>query len=418
MTSVIEYFHYNNTISANFFIQKKKNLLNKIQQQASMNQANLINSKLSIAQSYLQNLVSGSSVTSKELESAIINSMNTTHNLGSSLEQIGANISGFLVNKQGQLSSNAQVLQSNYIAGYGALSQVIQATQSKKGTIMDIKYLTEILNKCNPSALSATVKQTGTYLGDIGEVAGQILLKNIGDELLNTAFKNVPGVTATVTNVGDKKTLSNLNTVTTDNILVIRGINNKILFSLNLSNKMNAKFMTNAQSTKYPIKIASKKIHRFLAEQKSDKSDWEYNIYNMISYHWDSQIKGRRDYYLTRNATSIMRQTVGMQMLYDHIYGTGETFILGNDKIKDKVLLMSYGNKIFASTDVLKSALAKYAQKERFNMARIEMNRGTWFENHGNWQHGKVASDIMTSYDVQKKIGNFNLSYSQTINFY
>ena len=112
-----------------------------------------------------------------------------------------------------------------------------------------------------------------------------------------------------------------------------------------------------------------------------------------------------------------MRQTIGMQMLYDHVYGTGELISSQEQYIPDTVYLMAYGNKIFASEDVLKSALARYAHKQKFNMARVEMNRAVWFNPKGLWQRGKTSSDIQNEYDVQKKIAAFNLTYMQRINF-
>lgn len=416
--SAIEYFHYNNTLSGNYFKQKQEKILQNMRNQLSQVKFSKLNSALSQAELNLQQMVQGTdNVTEQELKKAIEKSLAQHTNLGTSLETISKNISGY-VQQQGQfLNPNAKALQQAYSQGYGNLYNLIQQVRAKNGTTMDTKFLNKILQQTNPKALLPGVAQIGTYLGDIGEVVGQALLKNIGDELLSTSFKNIPGVTATVENTGNQKTKPlGIHTATSDNVLVIRGSNNTILFQLNLSNKMNTKFTVGATSTGRVIKIASKKVGQFLKDQTEDQEAWEKAVYNTFSYHWDNSKRGRRDYYTTSSGT-LMRQTIGMQMLYNHIYGTRESISSGDQLISDTVYLMAYGNKIFASEEVLKTALARHANKQRFNMARVEMNRAVWFNPKGMWQRGKVNRDIQNEYDIQKKIAAFNLTYQQTVKF-
>ena len=202
------------------------------------------------------------------------------------------------------------------------------------------------------------------------------------------------------------KTESN-SALTTDTLLVIRDKSGNVLYHLNLSNKMNTLFRQSSTSSSRAIKLRTTTVNAFLKEHE----DWSGPLFNTISYHWDTSLGQRVDYLNYKGG--LARQSLGLQILYDHLFGTREKFSYYGDIFKDEVQLISYGTKIIASTQVLKQALFTKAMNDKNKLKMAYIDRSSWFKN-GNDQN---ITNVIDEYDAQKRILQFDLIYSQTINF-
>jgi hypothetical protein len=133
------------------------------------------------------------------------------------------------------------------------------------------------------------------------------------------------------------------------------------------------------KSTKRAIKLRSSTVGSFLSELNDE--EWSSHLYNIISYHWDEN-KGERVDYLTKKVGEIARQTVGIQMLFDHVYGTKGSFAINEGEIfKDEVHLIAYGTKIISSNSVVKNAIFTKAMKEKNRLIMATIDRSSWFKN-------------------------------------
>lgn len=272
--------------------------------------------------------------------------------------------------------------------------------------------LQQIVNQLDGNAIVQGVGDIANTLGKLGELAGLIQLSQIADELLATSFKNInrDDIKVELYNIGQQRTLTN-QTLTTDNLLVIKR-GNEVLFQLNLSNKLNTKFSASnmQKSTEHAIKLRTTTVSAFLTQNPN----YARPVFNVYSYHWNTSTHQREDW-VPSDVGVVARQTIGLQILYDHIYGTRGTFQLDDGQMfKDEVGLIAYGNKIIYSDQVLRDALFTKSMQEKKakNLIQARIDRKDWF-NTENIATG--PTNIINELDAQRRIAKFNIMYMQTL---
>ena len=396
--SYIQYLDYEPSVAYSFFAQRQNALLLANTKSAFESNEARLNQILSNAQQGLTKLTNNI-VTEENLAAAIANGMEASAALSGDLEKMAGSISGYF----SAADSKAAALRSQYEAGYADFENLVSSVLKSGRVTVNHSELTQILSNLHPDQIQSAFNDVANPLGWIGELSGLPLLSSIADSLLKTSFKNIPGVTVDIVNTGALYTDKG-SRLTTDNLLVFRQ-GNQVLYQLNLSNKLNTVYTDKAKNTKRAIKLRTTTVKSFL----SGHDDWAEHVYNIISYHWDTNKDIRVDY-LTGQG-NIARQSLGLQILYDHIYGTKESFAVGDDIFKDEVQLIAYGTKIIASNDVLRHALFTKAMNDKKKFTMITIDRKSWF--HDGDEQGKTY--IQNEYDAQKKIAAFGLIYKQTL---
>lgn len=357
------------------------------------------NAILSKAQEGL-NKITNEYVSEEQLAKTLSQAMNKSNNLSEDLEKMAGSIRGYF-NEANQIAGK---LRKEYENGYEEFEMIINTVLRSGRVLYNKKELEQLLKNLSPEEIQKNFNDIGNPLGQIGELSGIALLSNIADELLETSFKGMPNIQVEIANVGKKRTLNN-QVLTTDNILIIRQ-NNQILYTLNLSNKLNTAYTSKTKSTKRAIKLRTTTVNAFLGEH----DDWAPSLYNIISYHWDTKQDKRIDY-LKLSQGIVARQSLGTQILYDHIFGTKGTFSIEDDLFKDEVQLIAYGTKIIASSSVLKNTLFTKAMKDRKKLGLAQIDRSRWFKDGD--EQGRTY--IQDEYDAEKKIAAFNLIYQRTL---
>lgn len=396
--SYIQYVDYNPSVAFSFFAQRQNAMLLANTKASFDNNEARLNKILENAQQGLTKLTN-EIVTEEHLAAAIQSAMDASNRLSNDLEKMAGSISGYF----SEGDAKAKQLRQTYEAGYAEFEDIVRSTISSGRVTIDKDKLLSVLEKLNPNQIMTAFNDVANPLGWIGELSGLPLLSNVADELLKTSFKNIPGVTVEIINTGALFTESG-SRLTTDNLLVFKQ-GNKVLYQLNLSNKLNTVYQDKSKNTKRAIKLRTTTVNAFL----NGHNDWAAHVYNIISYHWDTKKDMRVDY-LNGNG-NIARQTLGLQILYDHIYGTKESFVAGDDIFKDEVQLIAYGTKIIASNSVLRHALFTKAMNDKKKYTMITIDRKSWF--HDNNEQGKTY--IQNEYDAQRRIAAFGLIYKQTL---
>ena len=397
--SYIQYLDYSPSVAYRFFAQRQNALLLNQTKKSFDNNEERLNKILNNAQQNLKGLTNNI-VTEEHLAEALSQATLKSDNLSIDLELMASSISSYF----SEANSAAEDLRKNYENGYAEFENLVNSVLSSGRVTIDKDKLSEILNNLNPNLIKQKFNDVANPLGWIGELSGLPFLSQVADNLLETSFKNIPNVSVELVNTGASITDQG-SRLTTDNLLIFRQ-GNQVLYTLNLSNKLNTQYTNTSKSTKRAIKLRTTTVNAFLKQHE----DWAPYVYNIISYHWDSNKDMRVDY-LTGEG-NIARQTLGLQILYDHIYGTKESFSINDDIFKDEVHLIAYGTKIIASNSVLRHALFTKAMndKKKFIMASID-SRKSWF--HNNDEQGKTY--IQNEYDAQKRISAFELIYKQTL---
>lgn len=398
--SYIQYLDYEPSYAYNFFAQRQNALLLANAKSAFDNNEARLNQILSNAQQGL-NKLTNSIVTEENLANAISKGMEASSVLSADLEKMAGSITSYF----SEADAKAAQLKNLYESGYDNFEVLVNSVLKSGRVIVNQKELAQILNSLHPDQIQTAFKDMANPLGWIGELSGLPLLSNIADQLLESSFKDIPGVTVEIINTGALYTDKG-SRLTTDNLLVFRQ-DNRVIYQLNLSNKLNTMYQAKSNSTKRAIKLRTTTVNSFL----SDHEDWAEHVYNIISYHWDTTKDMRVDYLTGKG--NIARQTLGLQILYDHIYGTKENFLVGNDIFKDEVQLIAYGTKIIASKNVLRHALFTKAMNDKKKFTMIAIDRKSWF--HSGNEQGKTY--IQNEYDAQRKIAAFNLIYKQTLQY-
>ncbi len=401
----IQYEDYQPDIHASFFREKKENLLFFKKYNTEQDNNEKFQTILAKAQEGLSK-VDNQYVTTEALGNAVTKSMDSLSGLSKDIEQIAQSMNKYFT----EADKLSKYVNKEYEDGFGRFELLMQEVINK-GSIITSKDDVEILLKrLKPENLKNEFAEVGNPLGKIGELVGMIQLYKIGEELVKTCFqdKKYKNIEIEVINVGEKSGTQKDNTkttLTTDNLLVIRQ-GNEVLFSLNLSNKLNTAYKSESKTTKRSIKLRTTTVKSFLKEH----FDWSEHVYNAISYHYDTSKKERVDF--LDHDSGIARQTLGIQILYDHIFGTRSSFEVGGKTFSDEVALIAYGTKVVASSNVLKNALFTKAMnsKKKHIMAQIP-DRRDWIK--GEFKTGK--SYIINELDAQRKINSFSLIYSQTL---
>lgn len=397
----ITYVDYNLSDAQRFF-EQKRNALTLFKQNSTIDEnEKRLNQILSNAQKDLTSLTN-EIVTEEALKNAIQNAMNTNSALSGDIEKMASSMNIAFFN---EANEKARDLREVYEKGYEEFEFLTSSVLKSGRVLVNKNQLIEILNNLNPTEVANKFKEVANPLGWIGELSGLVLLNDIANELLESSFKNIPNVQVELVNTGSFFSDQG-SRLTTDNILIFRS-DGKVIYQLNLSNKLNTAYKANSKTTKRAIKLRTTSVNAFLNEHQDD---WPSPIFNIISYHWDTSKKSRVDY-LNSSVGSIARQTLGLQILLDHIYGTKETFSINEDIFKDEVQLIAYGTQIIASNSVLKNALFNKFMKDKNKYRMATINRKDWFQD-GNEQGETYIYD---EFDAQRRILKFELIYSQTL---
>ena len=396
--SYIQYLDYKPSVAYSFFAQRQNALLLANTKSAFDSNEARLNQIISNAQQGL-NKLTNNIVTEENLANAISKGMEASAALSGDLEKMAGSISGYF----SEANSKAAQLRNLYETGYTDFESIVSSVLKSGRVTINHGELTQILSNLHPDQIETAFRDVANPLGWIGELSGLPLLSNIADQLLETSFKGMPGVTVEIVNTGALYTDKG-SRLTTDNLLIFRQ-GNQVLYQLNLSNKLNTVYQDKSKNTKRAIKLRTTTVNSFL----SGHEDWAEHVYNIISYHWDTSKDMRVDY-LTGEG-NIARQSLGLQILYDHIYGTKENFLVGDDIFKDEVQLIAYGTKIIASNSVLRHALFTKAMNDKKKFTMITIDRKSWFHNED--EQGKTY--IQNEYDAQRRIAAFGLIYKQTL---
>ena len=398
----------------NFFKQRQKFLMQAIEKKSQ--QAKIVN---------LNRLISRKQVEYEQLKSQMENivlkgiqeNIGNNTSLNSNLETMASNIEGYLLHAGQSAASMTQMLQQQeYMKAYHEFENLINTVMSSppEGITIQTNEFITLLNKLDFSKIQTMLLETGNALGYIGELSGLMIMVDIANDLLMN-LQNVKGIVnfgliqMEIQNTGQKtvkKTSSNKSMrIGTDNLLIVKS-GNQVLFTLNMSNKFNTKYKSTLGTTKKKTttaKIVTQSIGSFVA----DNPQYAYSIYNIISYHWDTKSQYRTDIYTRSALSSVMRQTIGGQMLYQHVFGTGKQVNNGSYDFTDKVSLVAYGTKIYAASSMLDVVL----KRGKFNTAQIDTRgRNSWCP-YGM----RDKSIIQDEYDAERRIAAFTITYSQSL---
>ena len=413
--SIIDYYgQVNISKEMNFFKQRQKFLMQAIEKKAQ--QAKIIN---------LNRLIGRKQTQYEQLKSQMENTILTgiqqnignNSNLNSNLETMASNIEGYLLHAGQSAASMTQILQQQeYMKAYHDFENLINSVMMAppEGITIQTNEFIALLNKLDFSKIQTMLLETGNALGYIGELSGLMMMIDIANDLLAN-LENIKGVAdlglihMEIQNTG-QKTVKKKNSnksmrIGTDNLLIIKS-GNQVLFTLNMSNKFNTKYKSSFGSTNKKTttaKIVTQSVGSFVA----DNPQYAYSIYNIISYHWDTKYQYRTDAYTKTALSSVMRQTIGGQMLYQHVFGTGKQVNNGSYDFTDRVSLVAYGTKIYAASSMLDVVV----KRGKFNMAQIDTRgRNTWCP-YGM----RERSIIQDEYDAERRIAGFTITYSQSL---
>lgn len=412
---IIDYYNQVNvSTEMNFFKQRQKFLMQAIQKKQENAKVINLNRLVSRKQAEYEQLKS-------QMESILLrgieNNIGNNASLNSTLSDLSSNIEGYLLHAGQQAASTQQLLQQqDYMKAYHDFENLIQSVLAAppEGISIQTNEFITLLNKLDFSKIQSMLLETGNALGYIGELSGLMMMIDIANELLAnldsiSRSANLGLITMEIQNTGQKTVKKNNSNksmrIGTDNLLIIKS-GNQVLFTLNMSNKFNAKYSTMANKPNKKTttaKIVTQSVGSFLA----DNPQYAYSIYNIISYHWDTQHQHRTDAYTKSMLSSVMRQTIGGQMLYQHVFGTGKQVNNGSYDFTDRVSLVAYGTKIYAASSMLDVVL----KRGKFNMAQIDTRgRNTWCP----WGM-RDKSIIQDEYDAERRIAGFTITYSQSL---
>lgn len=395
----IDYYNLDQSVEMKYFQQRQQFLMQNIEKKMQNARITKINAVLGLKQKEYADF-------QKTLESKLAQSLKSnigSNNLDIELSQLSENIDGYW--DAAIESSDAvvsRVKQRDYMQAYWRFGELInQVLTAPGGVEVDTKIFEDMLKKLNLEAMKEYVHEIGNSLGYIGELSGMVLLTQIANDMLTSLEGTKAGkdLKITITNTGTKNTINTNKRVKTDNIAVFSS-GNDVLFTLNLSSKFNNQYSERKKTTT-SVKLVSQTIGSFL----SANPEYSPHVYNTISYHWDTNSDIRRD--LLGNMSALMRETIGGQMLYDHILGTGDYVSMGQYSFEDTISLVNYGGKIYTTYGILDVV----RKRKKFNKAQISMN------NRNSWVPGGMRSPsiIQNIYDAQRRIDAFNMTYTQSL---
>lgn len=424
---MIQYLDYDQSNDVAFFMQRKNNLMFSQKVNTDRGRIQRYNKFIQKAEQDIDNLFNNGA-----LENNLIDAINNTmsqsnvNNLTQAVEIMASNIRA--------AQEGSKKAQKDYDAGYAIIQNLFNQVLEKKNITLSGNKLEQMISGLDSQHLIQDFKEIGNPLGLIGEATGVLLLANMADELLKTTFKKQKNAHVEIINAGDLTTIpDNLfpkgRTITTDNLLIIRDNNNKILFQLNLSNKLNTQFKKTSQSTD-SVKLRTTSVNSFLTTHP----EWQGPILNFFSYHYDRSNKEnwrRIDMLQNKNASKI-RQTIAAQIIFDFAFGTKSNFIYNDQTYQDNVQLIAYGTKIMATQNVLTQAFFSKNFNYLTRLVQVETNakekRADWFSDEnirGSLDNGvyqghsvfrkKSEESLSGMLAAQRSIHSITLNYNKTL---
>jgi hypothetical protein len=263
--SFIHYADYQPNIHASFFREKKEDLLFFKKYNTEQDNDKKFQTILAKAQEGLSK-IDNQYVTNEALGNAITNSMDSLSGLSKDIEQIAQSMNKYFI----EADKLSKYVNREYEEGFGRFELLMQEVINKGSIITSKDEVAILLKRLKPENLRNEFAEVGNPLGKIGELVGMIQLHRIGEELVKTCFqdKKYKNIEIEVINVGEKSGTQKDNTkttLTTDNLLVIKQ-GNEVLFSLNLSNKLNTAYKSESKTTKRSIKLRTTTVKSFLKE--------------------------------------------------------------------------------------------------------------------------------------------------------
>lgn len=414
-TAYIDYYNsVNVSTEMNFFKQRQKFLMQAISKKAENTKIINLNRLVSRKQTEYEQL---KQQMEKTILKGIQDGIGTQNKLNGDLEAMATNIEGYLLH-QGQTTVSAFQIaqQQDYMQAYynfqNLIEQVLQAPP--EGIEIQTSEFLTLLNKLDFSKIQNMLSETGNSLGYIGELSGLMVMIDIANQLLENFSKfggssiTLGPLTMEIQNTGQKtvkkKSSNKSMRIGTDNLLIIKS-GNQVLFTLNMSNKFNTKYKANLPKKKTTTaKLVTQSVGSFL----EDNPQYAYSVYNIISYHWDQDYGVRTDFgFGNTMLNGLMRQTIGGQMLYQHIFGTGKQVNNGTYDFSDTISLIAYGTKIYATSNILNVV----QKRGKFNKAQIDTRGRAGWCPYGN----RRRSIIEDEYEAQRRIAAFTMTYSQSL---
>lgn len=306
----------------------------------------------------------------------------TSKGLSETLQTMALNSSGFSEDPKSALK--IPKLQTFFNA-LEKLYGLLERGKGKKEISYDYHSLERELNKIAIGLADSpqlTMKETGNILGRIAAqgTIPYMLQQSIENLKQNLAIQGgTTGARIRIVDTGAQKIPGTKKTITTDTMLVsVDPLTGKILATLQISDKFNAKYKANAHSTNRPIKLASRTIRNFINEVKisSIAQAYETALINFISYH---KINLKKDYHRTdftkivANNWRNLRQAIGAEMMYNEIYQGKGQFNYNGTQINDLIDLSIYGDRIYLASDVLNTINTRKRNSGNFNMAQISI---------------------------------------------
>ena len=390
----------------------------------------------------------------EQLEAFLANQTETkvSQELPHLLQTIASNSSKLLENKiQNNSNQTTEKARSETLSAIAKIYDLYRIIGSHKNVSIDAAtFMAEAGRLLNTlaraemttkpmSSSPAGFKETGNFLGHIGALVGAEYAREKIGALIND-INRYPGRQAIVYDTGNLHTMASggmpSRKITTDTLVVSYDINEngaRLLATLGISDKFNAKYRPGATSTGRPVKLATRTITTFLAGVKDLRLRQAYQIalMNYLSYHVyrdDSQNIFQRLGYLPNDQNSLfsgkksdtnwntLRRAIGAEMLYHEISTGGKgKFAMGgvSGQIEDRIDLYLYGDKIFLADDILKSK-----RGQDFNLAQISLYRRNQLLKGSNIQSMPVQSVLKGEEDeVVRILSMSNITYSQTISF-
>ena len=428
-------------------IQRRYDELRKKMLQESTLQR-LHNDKIKKIKSFLTTLNSTyANLSSEQIEQKLRDTvtnyaMQETNNILQQIATSSSQITQSAMQKQSLLKT--QNAKSNSLRAIGQLYDLYAQMRGKTSVSVDaetfIGECNRVLNSLAAGGITSTplnsnskgFKETGNYLGHIGAIAGAELAQNVISDLIgqtktSKAIVYDTGHARTIVPAGQRS-----QTVTTDTLVAsyrVSGTTAELQATLNISDKFNAKYTKNSNSTGRPVKLATRTVNSFLREVRSGnlREDYEIALMNYLSYHvYKDDAIGffRRVSFLPdstfttdSNGTSwgLLRRAIGAELMFSELFGTGKgQFMIGNMTVDDKVDLYLYGDKIFLADDILRSRQST----QHFNMAQISTEKRKKLLTSSNIQSMPTKPVLIGGEEeVIKILSTSIITYSQTVKF-
>lgn len=417
MSVAASYIDYYNSINVstemNFFKQRQKFLMKAIEKKSENAKVVNLNRLISRKQAEYEQL---KNTMEQTILKGIQDGLGNNGALNGDLEIMASNIEGYLLHAGQESVSAFQIAQQqDYMQAYYNFKNLIESVlmAPPEGIEIQTSEFITLLNKLDFSKIQTMLTETGNSLGYIGELSGLMIMIDIAQHLLENFGSfggsfNLGTLTMEIQNTGQKtvkKKGSNKSMrIGTDNLLIIKQ-GNQVLFTLNLSNKFNTKYKANMPKKKTTTaKLVTQSVGSFLV----DNPQYAYSMYNIISYHWDRDHGYRTDFGLGNTMLNgLMRQTIGGQMLYQHIFGTGKQVNNGTYSFADTISLIAYGTKIYATSGVLDVV----KKRGKFNKAQIDTRGRNGWCPYGS----RRRSIIEDEFEAQRRIAAFTITYSQSL---